>query len=164
MLPHEHWSCSVHFSLTAAYAALRLKWRGKCVNSLSMCGCRPLAAGFHKCLAYVGAALRLSGGETVKIDIGWQRGCGWSQIFLVCLGGRLLPQFAQSAPLLCPRERKKGNLCPTQRMSFEMHMLLLFYTPWCFVSFTFLKIWPAFSWFTTTIITFNGGKYIASSK
>lgn len=105
-LPHENWTFSVSFFfITATYAALRLKWRGKCFNSLClMCGCRLLAAGFHKCIAYVGAALRLSGDETVKIDIGWQRGCGWSQIFLVCCGGRVLPPFAQSAPLLCPRE------------------------------------------------------------
>lgn len=126
----EHFLFHFFFFITTTYAALRLKWRGKCFNSLClMCGCRPLAAGFHKCIAYVGAALRLSGDETVKIDIGWQRGCGWSQIFLVCRGGRVLPQFAQSAPLLCPREREreKGNLCPTQRMSFEMHMLLFFF-------------------------------------
>ncbi len=123
MLPHEHWSFSVHFSLTAAYAALRLKWRGKCVNSLSMCGCRPLAAGFHKCLAYVGAALRLSGGETVKIDIGRQRGCGWSQIFLVCLGGRVLPCTVcpERSPPLSEREKKRKSVSNPKNVFWNAH-------------------------------------------
>lgn len=67
---------------------------------------------FHKCIAYVGGALRLAGGEMVKIDIGWQSGRS-----RIC--GRVLPKFAQGTPVVS--ERDEGNLCPTQRFAHFQH-------------------------------------------